>query len=61
MRNRGAHGEAHGKAKLTAAEAVAIYQSKCSVSELARMFEVDRQAIRSIQKGKTWRRYTGAI
>jgi hypothetical protein len=56
LRNRGAHGEAHGKAKLTAADAVAIYSSRSSTSELARVFGVTPKAIRNVRQGKTWRR-----
>lgn len=58
LRNRGAHGESSGRAKLTADQARAIYQSVRGISDLARSFGVSRKAIRQIKQGKTWRRET---
>jgi hypothetical protein len=53
---RAARGEDHGRAKLTEDKVATIraLSAETSVSELARIFEVSRTAVRKILRGDTW-------
>lgn len=55
-RNRSAHGERQGNAKLTSEAVEFIIASKDSHSSLARRFGVSRKAIYLVRKGVTWRK-----
>ncbi len=55
-RGRSAKGVRNGRSKLTEKQALVIYKDKKSTrTELARKYGVDRQVIRKIQIGETWR------
>ena len=56
-------GEKHPMSKLTEAEVMAIYTAPTgtSSSELGAIYDVSRQAIDAIRKGKTWSRVTKRI
>lgn len=55
-RDRSAKGRKNGRSKLTERQVIAIYNNKKNTrTELARKYSVDRQAIRKIQIGETWR------
>lgn len=59
-RRRGGEGERHGHAKLTAAQAIAIFHSTLDRSVLSCIYAVSISAIRSIQTGDNWSKVTGA-
>jgi len=55
-RGRSANGKRNGRSKLTGKQALVIYKNKKNTrTELARKYNVDRQVIRKIQIGETWR------
>ena len=55
-RDRSAKGGENGRSKLTARQVLFIYNNeKNTRTELARKYGVDRQVIRKIQIGETWR------
>lgn len=60
-RNRGARGSTNGRAKLTAAEAIAIFKAEQSTADLARKYNLDESTVRGIRSGKTWGWATGQI
>ena len=60
-RGRSAKGKKNGRSKLTERQALAVYNNKKNTrTELARKYGVDRQVIRKIQIGETWRCVTKA-
>lgn len=59
-RGRRPHGEESPHAKLTAAEALAIYTSTDRQRELAARFGVSRALVRHIKAGRAWAHVTGA-
>lgn len=60
-RGRSANGKNNGRSKLTERQALTIYKDKTHTrTELARRYNVDRQVIRKIQIGETWRCVTRA-
>ncbi len=55
-RGRSANGVKNGRSKMTPAKVLRVYKDKKSTrTELARRYGVDRQVIRKIQLGITWR------
>jgi hypothetical protein len=50
-----AHGEAHSRAKLSAADVANLRKSTASISSLARHYGVDRKTIRSARDGTNWK------
>lgn len=55
-RDRSAKGKKNGRSKLTERQVLVIYNDKkTSRTALARRYGVDRQVIRKIQIGETWR------
>ena len=60
-RGRSAKGKDNGRSKLTERQALSIYNNKKNTrTELAKKYGVDRQVIRKIQIGETWRCVTHA-
>lgn len=55
LRRRGATGQRNGRSKLTVKDVHEIRVATCTVTELAKLFGVDRKVIRDIKAGKTWR------
>lgn len=53
-RQRGPKGEAHGMAKLTAADVAAIRSSAEGATALARRYAVTRQLVWRIRSGRNW-------
>lgn len=49
------HGQRNGRSKLTVKDVHEIRVATCTVTELAKLFGVDRKVIRDIKAGKTWR------
>lgn len=60
MKGGGAKGEKSGKAKITAAEALAIYNSPLPTKHLAHSHNITPAAVRLIKTGKNWKHVTGA-
>jgi hypothetical protein len=54
------YGEQHGKAKLTALQAIEAFSSKEPAIIFARKWGVATQTIYLIRQGKTWATITGA-
>ncbi len=54
-KGRGTYGEKHGRAKLTEDQVIAIRQSTKSISELARIYNINYAAMKRAKNGETWK------
>jgi hypothetical protein len=54
-RNGGAHGSAHGQAKMTEAKAMAVYLACGSQDHIARAFGISRATVGRIKRRDNWR------
>lgn len=59
-RGRWARGDAHGLAKLTAEQAIAIYNDPRTIQEIAADYGIGMTAVGNIKRGETWSHATGA-
>lgn len=55
QRNRSAHGESHGRAKLTEKDVVSIRNSRLPIIELSKKYSVDPKTIRLVKERKIWK------
>lgn len=60
-RNRQPKGEKHGRAKLSADDALTIFRSQDATRFLVRRFGVSPALIRMIRRGEIWTSVTGAV
>jgi hypothetical protein len=59
-KGRSCRGEKNGMAKITAADARAIYEAKGTYAEIGARFGLTFQGVHMIKRGKNWRHVTGA-